>query len=566
MANLLKSPSHVAQIGYNGFDMSNLLKFTSTTGELLPVYYDVLYPGDKVTCKSELKTRTLPLNTAAMCNINEYIDWFFVPFDQLYSLFSQKYYGIEDLHSDFFANNTGFTIFPTFTAQAFNSAYSQLRSEVDSYFGMSHSSLKGTSLRLFELLGVPLHNYGNDSVERYGNAFNPMLFLAYQKIYNDYYRLSDREACDVTSFNVDKFFAGSINSPLSSIFRLRYRPWKKDFFTNLYVSPLFSGDSENSSLPANVGYLFHQWLSNYNGLETLGPDGSAGGETSVALTTPEAGTYYPGNSILSTSAIRSAFASQKLLEITRRAGKHVDDQTLAHFGVRVDPLHSHEVVYIGGTSSSIMIGDVVSTAETSEAPLGQLGGKGYNYNKSREFKFTNHMPCPGILMAIYSAAPDVDYKQLGLDKFNAYVSDADWFRPEFDNLGMQPFFRYQSFYYFPNNNQQSSVNSEILGWQYRFTESKMKYNRICGGLARSLDYWTTYRNYLFNTLESFLVSPYALDSIMVKGYEFDGTLDPSISVDGENQSSLFDSDPLIHELYFDVRKASKMSSYGLENL
>ena len=102
MANIYSNPTHRAKIGYNGFDMSQLLKFTSTTGELLPVYYDFLQPGDKVSLNSILKTRTLPLQTAAMCNIKERVEWFFVPMNQLYSIFEDWYFGIKDFKSNMF--------------------------------------------------------------------------------------------------------------------------------------------------------------------------------------------------------------------------------------------------------------------------------------------------------------------------------------------------------------------------------------------------------------------------------------------------------------------------------
>ena len=63
MANFNSNPNHVAKIGYNGFDMGHSLKFSSTVGELLPVYYDILQPGDKVSLKSTIKTRTMPLES-----------------------------------------------------------------------------------------------------------------------------------------------------------------------------------------------------------------------------------------------------------------------------------------------------------------------------------------------------------------------------------------------------------------------------------------------------------------------------------------------------------------------
>ena len=60
-SSVLLNPQHVAKIGYNGFDMGQEIDFTSGTGQLLPVYYDILSPGDKVSCKAIIKSRTNPL-------------------------------------------------------------------------------------------------------------------------------------------------------------------------------------------------------------------------------------------------------------------------------------------------------------------------------------------------------------------------------------------------------------------------------------------------------------------------------------------------------------------------
>ncbi|KAA1321670.1 major capsid protein, partial [Escherichia coli] len=53
--------------------------FTSKAGELLPVYYKLVYPGDKFQVRHQLFTRTQPVNTAAYTRIREYLDWYFVP-------------------------------------------------------------------------------------------------------------------------------------------------------------------------------------------------------------------------------------------------------------------------------------------------------------------------------------------------------------------------------------------------------------------------------------------------------------------------------------------------------
>ena len=612
MANVLSTPSQKANIGYNGFPMDQCLKFSSTVGELLPVYYDLLYPGDKVTARVKHKTRTMPLDAAAMCSIEEHFDWFAVPLDQIFSLSSQYLLNIKDIHSSVFLPTSEIDMrnLPAFTGETFTKMFEYLREQKDAYFTSARGSrtLYGTGLRLFELLGIPLWDYKNEydtsdpdnpvlTAAGYPFSMFPFLACAYQKIYFDYFRDSDREQNNPYAYNLDSFFksgfidgySATTSGPL--MFTLRYRSLRHDFFTHNFVSPLFAPDGNLSwpldyehNGPMNFENLYRNWLSGNEAVSPLSPDavnvpldsyGDASPDIGSSPTTVGLLGFYDEANLpasLNVANIRSAFAVNKLLEVTRRAPKHVDAQVLAHFGVDVPKRVAGEVIHLGHSSSTIVIGDVIATAETigtddqAGTALGQVGGKGYNSAESSTIKYENHEPCPVVLMCIYSAAPVVDYRVLGVDRLNTYLNRADFFMPEFDNLGMQPMFEFQTRLHIPLGGEPDTRNYNVIGWQYRWLESKLKYNKVCGNLARTLSYWTTYRDDISSSLVSRLVSPFDIDSIMVKQYEFDareGHAKLDVLADDVH---IFDSDPLFHECYFDVKKASKMSSYGLEQL
>ena len=71
----------------SGFDLSNKNAFTAKVGELLPVYWKFVIPGDKFTAQVQHFTRTQPVSTAAYTRIKEYYDWFFVPMRLLWKNF-----------------------------------------------------------------------------------------------------------------------------------------------------------------------------------------------------------------------------------------------------------------------------------------------------------------------------------------------------------------------------------------------------------------------------------------------------------------------------------------------
>lgn len=558
MANINNNPQHRANLGYSGFAMDKLHKFSSTVGELRPVYYDFLSPGDKVSLSSILKTRTMEIDSAAMCSLTEHIDWFFVPMTRLYKLFPEFYYGVNDNQTSFVDVSQIKPNYPTFSMVQLPSVFST----EGNYNGLS---LGVGSARLIEDFGLPLKQYCQFIADGEGvnMSLNPILMQAYQCIYQDKFRLSNWESVDA-SYNVDRFYNTGIvtQNVLPNLFKLRYAPYHKDFFTDIEPSPLFGNGNESSI--SSIDYAaVNQWLTSSMSMNLLDPaqaDASSNGsQASVAAVDNSQGAL----AALNTANIRTIFAVEKLLEITRRAGKHYDKQTLAHFGVNVPMGLDGECIYIGGSQSKINIGDVIATSAES---LGKVGGKGYGFGQSGTEKF--EAKCHGVLMALYHCVPDVDYEIQGLDRLNTYQNRVDFFQPEFDDLGMQPIFNYQA------QLQNSAANNALMrGWQYRYKELKQKINTVSGALAGSLDYWTPsiipYASSVTASssgiqLDDLLVSPFFLNKIMAVEYN------PVFNTENGDAEAMYNglwnTDPLIHELYLDVKKASKMSTYGLPNL
>ena len=260
MANINVNPSARAQLGYNGFDLSKIHKFSSSVGQIIPVYYDLANPGDKYSLGTQLKTRTMNLDTAAMASISENIDWFFVPMTQLCSWFDAFYYGIQDFKTSFIDPNNFTGKFPRFT-------YAMLKRAMllDNQYGFDSEEPRAQAIRLLDSLGFPVQRlFGEGSTTSVTFSFCPLLLCAYQKIYMDYYRLSDRETNDPLCYNLDSYYetdGGVGSTELAKYLTLRYVPWHKDFFTNTFVSPIFG-----SNLPSGLG---SSDLSDYNDTANL---------------------------------------------------------------------------------------------------------------------------------------------------------------------------------------------------------------------------------------------------------------------------------------------------------
>lgn len=415
----------------------------------------------------------------------------------------------------------------------------------------------------------------------------PDALAVYQAIYYDYFRLSNWENNVVFAYNLDAGYtsmdlltsglpwAGGNN--LRYLLQLHYRAREKDYFTNVFPSPVVA---TSGMLTSGIGNLasVNQWLIS-SGFETIDSSGyfnNSGGETT---TTPAAGVSYTQASqrmSLSTASLRTLFAVDKLLKITGRAGKHYDDQVLAHFGFKVPKGYSNEVVHLGVHHQQIHIGEVISTADTNTGSLGELAGKGYG--RQSGLVVDNFVaPCHGYVMAIYSCVPRVSYIA-GLHKMHTMTKRYDWFIPELDNLGMQPMYEFEIDPLFVTPTQRTA-------WQIRYAQMKSKYPRAThafksvaqstGQITQDGPFaeWNITDPFQMGALSNhnaqlglLLVSPCLINEVMLSAYIpthaganfYDMNNNPLPEV-------LYSSDPLVHSLKQNVSKISGMSIYGLDD-
>lgn len=486
-----------------------------------------------------------------------------------------------------------------------------------------------------------------------GLGFNPNLLAVYQKIWYDFFRISSWTACNPFAYNlnygikngsfdsyVDAFFKATPKQPENSnLFTLHYHPLKKDFFTNIEPNPLFDvtdvsgyasslwGEQNNLSLNS-VGNLILssygiqlQGLNDGNALTSLGNMGVDKSVTRDDVTI--AGLEKDSTSqtlVNSVQQLRLAYAYERFLAITQRAGKHYDDQVRAHLGVSIPQGVSDEVYYLGCHSSNLMIGEVVGTAagsyEDSSSVLGEIAGRGLGVSRSNQKAIKFRAPDDGYFMVLYCAVPEVDYKDYGINRINLYNSVNDWPRPEFDRLGMQPIYLLQSNQLLKGvlgEPYMASVNS-VFGWQYRWSELKLSYDIVHGAFNHTLSDWTssTYFGAFGDLRYNLYCPPSYLDGIFAVNFMqmpqkiTTGTPDkPNTSTElvlsmkvlnSQNgvtvntsskfywmhgvqskpedatddpiwdSSLMYSRDPLLHSIDFDYKKSSWMSPYGLPNL
>lgn len=527
MSKLNKMPDYQAKLPRYMHDVSRTISFTSSSGHLLPVWYDLCSPGEKYQLKTSLFMRSRNISTAAMASAKVNVDYFFVPLTMVYTPFQQLFYEVDDRYSSNFYDSTGATAaggaLPNGNLPLFNFNNYYLGQGIPEF---RENEFECQGMQWYRLLwhlgynpncifyGLPEHD-----IDAVASCYSPNVFpltaLVYQAIYYNYYRLEDYESNDPRMFNFDRYYTSPLVSSTTmfeNLFRLHYRPRPKDYFTSLKVNPisgtksLFAkfvqndGDGQGINDPLRILAMNNSYL--YGGAahdsfdNPTVPEVGAYPKNKGAQPTDNDNNYHPDINFISnykdaqadttsTSQIRQLFAVEKLARITGRSQKNYDSQTLAHFGVHVPKDVMHNLSYLGTHECDLTISEVVALAGTESDALGELGGKGTGLMRGQKtISFT--VPCHGMIMAIYSVSVKPRYFA-GVDKSVMLRNRLDFPIPEFDRLGMQPLFAYENCYQVPTLDENGKVASvtgnKMLGWQYRYEQYKRKFDVISPAFA-----------------------------------------------------------------------------------
>lgn len=548
----------------NAFDLTHNDVFSCGPGMLLPISTTEVLPNEHYEINPQIFLRTMPLNSAAFVRMRQHIEFFFVPMRVLCRQFPQ------------FVVGTKYPISSLDTLNDFNKALPSVRlaalSEV--YNNTSNKDglgipLKFGFLRLMDLLGYGFSSSRIINTTNYPYEYtysdsdkvqSPLLSLlrigCYQKIYQDFYRNPYWEAADASVFNFDDKFGQDLYftkdaERLRNIFTLRYRNWSKDYFTS--VQPQFQGapfvtrNADMSQFIISDGNnafdkFFTPSTSNANLHSSIPSQNTDNSNVAVLSVSGSNGVMN-----IPIHNIRAAFALDKLYRLQQQAGNgSYGEQIRNRFGF--GGVHDDwKAQYLGGSSSPISIGEVITTANTQSAdsPIGQTGdiyGKASSVNDAKiTFDTKEH----GIIMGIFSVTPDADYNCVGIDPHNFKLNFEQFFQPEFDRLGHQPLNSFFLSCIKPLNSRGEETGSDkwyqrVIGFQNRYLEYKTGIDRVHGQFCSggSLSAWTAPRNSgllldtgnenyksLFN-LYSLKVSPKILNSVCSVTFDGNDNTDP----------------------------------------
>lgn len=563
-----KIPTH-----RSSFDLSSKKLFTAKVGEILPCYWQIAIPDTKYRISSDWFTRTVPVNTAAYTRIKEYYDFYAVPLRLISRALPQAFTQMTDYvtsASSSTSNTSALTSVPSVTQNIF-STFLQLANAADQtntrddaglpivygscklldllgYGSMIASSNTGKAAITKKYLGIDTLSDGNNPlVYQTSQTVNALPFLAYQKIYYDFFSNSQWEKHKAYAYNVD-YWSGTGNIGLvSDMVQLRYANYPKDYFMGMLPSSQYG---PVAALPIST-------LPNFpnTSIVPLSSQSALVNTTGASVALSAAGSGHNDelrlNADLSALSIRATEYLQRWKEVVQFSSKDYSDQMAAQFGVKAPEYMGNHAHYIGGWSSVVNINEVVNTNLDTDSSQASIAGKGVSSNSGHTITYdcgAEHQ----VIMCVYHAVPMLDWNLTGQAPQLTVTAITDFPQPAFDQLGMQAVPALNL-----HNNPGRTVSGS-LGYNLRYWQWKSNIDTVHAGFragaayqswAAPLDGWQVLTSAGAWSYQSMKVRPQQLNSIFVP------------QVDATNCSVAFDQ--LLCNVNFQVYAVQNLDRNGL---
>ena len=538
----------------NSFDVSARNLFTAKIGELLPCAVYEMNPGDSIRIDASYFTRTAPLQTAAFTRLRENVQFFFVPYSQLWKYFNSQVLNMSSsasgqdvsrIATSPFANEKVTAGMPYVAYSALHKYLYRMGQAAKSKFPVGNFSDQfknsvfdnngefrwSASSKLLQLLGYGRFDYQNMSFTDFSDKAvtgmnhlpNVSVFrlLAYQKICNDHYQFRQWQGYDASLCNVDYVtpsgsmdlssqleqinFSNGKNADRLNFLDLRFSNLPLDYLNGVLPTAQFGSESAVSLGGSHLtGIDTNNWKNSHGATFPVGKPlvskAGTNGDSSAGqvgwATGVETGDIYHYHTLASDSlnlsvlSLRQAYAAQKYKEIQLANDVDFASQIEAHFGVK--PKHADDTSYfIGGSSSMIDINPIVNQNLSGDA-LADYKASPIG-NGSSKIKFT--ADTYGVVMGIYRCTPVLDYAHIGIDRTLCKTDASDFVIPEMDSVGMQQNYLFEVQAPSFDGVKVGFVNDENFvksyGYAPRYAEYKTNYDKYNGDFCFTLDSWVT---------------------------------------------------------------------------
>lgn len=509
---------------YNNFALGNEVLLSGQIGKLIPVQCDEVVPGDRFRQSAAFLCRFSPLSAPAMARFNVHFHTFYVPFRIITPETSRES-----------------------TYEKFIKSIGKPTEEVPILPYMYANEITDTVLNRFKVGSLADYFSFPTQFQRMPekDRISLLPFLAYQRIYQDFYRRDQIEhevvyPSNLIKVNLESSDSGLLASPNSydlddnqvaathgDLFKLQTRNYERDYFTSALPEPQFGdevaiGDASVNWIGNNNNDYFSNVISNA-AIQNIGlyeteygpfnarwaPNSTNNGGTltvsgdnvhpnnvyGAAYPISISGTF-DGQSIADSMRVNPitinefclAMQLQGIKETINRVGTRYLEIMQGIYGVRVPDARLQRPVYLGGFKNPVTIGSVMQTSESNNTPQGTLTGQmsaaGSNKLCSGSYMFLEH----GYLITIMSITPRTSYYG-GMPKKFMKKYPEDFYLPQFDHLGEQEIRKGELLY------TGTDVDDETFGYTPRYAELKSSLSTVHGEFRTTLDNWHVSRDF-----------------------------------------------------------------------
>ena len=479
-----------AQVPYNHFPLGGERKLSFNMGELIPIYCAEVFPGDMFKAASELLIKFAPLKSPVMHRLRAYVDYFYVPYYQLTSVFDK-----------FINPRTNTPDNPVLLPKI--RPY-----DIDDIGLMEVGSLS-------DYLDLPVQQTGWKASVK-SKPISVLPFRAYQHIYNSYYRdqtLQPIEGVDpgrtdlYLNQDYDKDFQGTYDfdgmdedeyKQLTNLVTLRYSAWKKDYFTSALPTPQAGPEVEIPFVPGEIIANGNMQFKTNGVSEDTVYDTQAlaisDEEVKIGVDLGQDDKYFEYSEGLAMQAssgagltinnMRMLFALQQFKELQARGGSRSPEVVRNYFGVKVPDLFVDRPAYLGGMYQDVSVGEVLQTSQSTSGASGSA--QGYRagvasvYGKTKTVRY--HVKLWGFVVGILRVLPEAVYYQ-GVERMWHRDNLFDYFFPQFAHLGEQEIYNRELYV------DGTDADDEIFGYAPRYSEYKHGCSHVNGEFRTSLSYW-----------------------------------------------------------------------------
>lgn len=449
--SFVKAPIAVPKL--SGFDKSHQNLLTSKVGTITPIMVDELIPGSRVNLKLALSTALPPLasDTYMRCSIKT--EAFFVPMRLLVGSFE-----------------SWFTDDPKDTVDSISAtgavSTSSLKGQLPIVRDTSVGAQIPTWLNAFMQAGSLPDYLGFRSINPEFLRSNPVSalpFLAYHRIWNDWYRNSlVQKEC----FLPDTGSAGLYGACVAPYVFLNQN-------NNIWDSPQYFALADGKSI-----FDLRQRNFGLDYFTTATPDPQQGAAQVVTFdTSGQEGQF-------SIAALRAANSMQQFKERNNLLGNLYVEQLYGRYGVRPSDGIAQRSLYLGRGEFEVYSKGIYQTNNgTEDEPVNGPGSNPFSsvasrygsaYASGEHFLVNFEATEPGYLFVMSTLVPRVTYST-GTDRMLTHYckpgSLVEMANPILQNMGPQPIYDYEL----------SPARSEnIFGYTDRYAEFKTKQDSLHG--------------------------------------------------------------------------------------